>query len=111
MRIPVHLVLPLVVRDDSLLSNMYTNYVDGARHMLETGASLADVLGSNDEVPVDLFFRSRVDTDSWDCPSWAAEVCRALVELDDCVRLASIFMLTFMMRVCWFDACVVTRRS
>ena len=100
MRIPVHLVLPLVVPDDSYLSNMYTNYVDGARQMLETGASLADVLGSGEEVPVDLFFRNRTATDGWDCASWAAEVCRALVEFDDCVRLASIFLLTLMMRVC-----------
>jgi hypothetical protein len=27
LRIPVHLVLPLIVPDDSILSNMYTNYV------------------------------------------------------------------------------------
>ena len=99
LRIPVHLVLPLIVPDDSILSNMYTNYVEGARHMLDTGLPLTEVLGSSDEVSLELFFRPRTENDAFDCASWACEVCRALPVIDDCVRMASAYMLTFMMRV------------
>jgi hypothetical protein len=97
--IPVHLVLPLIIPDDSYLSNIYTNYVEGARQMLDEGVPVANVLGASDEVPMDLFFRNRTESDAFDCASWACEVCRALAGLDECVRLGSAYMLTFMMRV------------
>lgn len=99
LRIPVHLVLPLIVPDDSYLSNTYTDYVEGARQMLKSGASFEDVLGDSDEVSMELFFRPRTETDTFDCASWACEVCRALPMLDDYVRMANAYMLTFMMRV------------
>jgi len=99
IRIPIHLVLPLIVPDDSYLSNMYTSYVEGARQMLESGTSSKDVLGRSDEVSMELFFRFRNGTDTFDCASWACEVCRALPILDEYVRMASAYMLTFMMRV------------
>lgn len=67
--------------------------------MLKSGTSIRDVLGHSDEVSVDLFFRSRSETDTFDCASWACEVCRALPVIDDYVRIASIYMLTMMMRV------------
>ena len=100
LRVPPHLVLPLIVSDDSYLSNMYTNYVAGARQLLDNGAPVTEVLGASDEVPLDLFFRSRAETDDWSCASWACEVSGALVELEEGVRLASVYLLTFMMRVC-----------
>lgn len=99
LRIPVHLVLPLIVADDSYLSNMYTDYVQGARQMLESGVPIAEVLGSSDEVSMELFFRSRTETDTFDCASWACEVCRALPVLEDPIRMANAYMLTMMMRV------------
>lgn len=105
LRIPVHLVLPLIVPDDSYLSNMYTDYVEGARQMLESGTPVAEVLGSNDKVSMELFFRSRSETDSFDCASWACEVCRALPVLDEYVRMANAYMLTFMMRVSQNESC------
>ena len=104
LRIPVHLVYPLIIPDDSYLSNMYTDYVKGARQMLMSGASFKDVLGHSDEVSIELFFRSRIETDTFECASWACEVCRALPILDDYVRMASAYMLTFMMRVGCNDA-------
>ncbi|KAK5053121.1 hypothetical protein LTR84_002095 [Exophiala bonariae] len=98
LRIPIHLVLPLIIPDDSYLSNMYTDYVEGAKQMLKSGTSFTDVLGDNDEVSLELFFRSRTGNDKFDCASWACEVCRALPILDDYVRMASAYMLTLMMR-------------
>lgn len=99
LRIPIHLVLPLIIPDDSLLSNMYSNYVEGARHLLETGRPLSEVLGTGDDVSLELFFRPRTETDKFDCASWACEVCRALAVLDDSVRIATAYLLTCMMRV------------
>lgn len=99
LRIPIHLVLPLIIPDDSYLSNLYTDYVEGARQMLKSGTSFKDVLGDSDEVSMELFFRSRNEIDTFDCASWACEVCRVLPIVDDYVRMASAYMLTFMMRV------------
>ena len=99
LRIPVHLVLPLTIPDDSLLSNMYSNYVEGARHLLGTGRPLSEIVGTGDGFSIELFFRPRTETDGFDCASWACEVCRALAGLDDSVRLATAYLLTCMMRV------------
>jgi hypothetical protein len=93
LRIPVHLVLLPIVPDDSYLSNMYTDYVEGARQMLKSGGSFKDVLGHGDEVSIELFFRSRTETDTFDCASWTCEVCHALPMLDDYVRMANAYML------------------
>ncbi|KIW51172.1 hypothetical protein, variant 1 [Exophiala xenobiotica] len=97
LRIPRHLVLPLTIADDSYMSRTYTHYLQGARQMLETGVPLSNVLGVDDEVPVNLFFRSRTDKDQFDCASWACEVTRSY-ETDVFARLGTAYMLTFMMR-------------
>ncbi|KAJ9609234.1 hypothetical protein H2204_015643 [Knufia peltigerae] len=97
LRIPRHLVLPLIVPDDSYMSRTYTHYLQGAREMLGSGVPLSDVLGAGDEVPVDLFFRSRTDLDKFDCASWACEVSRSY-ETEVYARLGSAYMLTFLMR-------------
>ncbi|KIX05360.1 uncharacterized protein Z518_06232 [Rhinocladiella mackenziei CBS 650.93] len=97
LRIPVHLVLPLVIEDDSYMSRTYVHYVQAARHMLERGVPWSEVLGPGDQVTVDLFFRNRLPGDKFDCSSWASEVCRSF-DNDVFVRLATVFMLTFMMR-------------
>ncbi|KAH0848834.1 hypothetical protein AYO21_08279 [Fonsecaea monophora] len=97
LRIPRHLVLPLVVPDDSPMSRTYTDYVNGARRMLESGVPVSDVLGTTEKVAVDLFFRPRRATDKFDCASWACEVSRSF-DNDIFVRLASAYLLTHMMR-------------
>ena len=99
LRIPIHLVQPLLVPDDSYLSNMYTDYVRGARFMIQQGTPVSQLLGSTAHIPVDLFFRNREPNDPWDCASWACEIWRSFVEVDGCVRLASVMCLTLMMRV------------
>ncbi|RVX72157.1 hypothetical protein B0A52_04755 [Exophiala mesophila] len=98
LRIPIHLVQPLLVPDDSYLSNMYTDYVRGARFMIQQGTPVSQLLGSTAHIPVDLFFRNREPNDPWDCASWACEIWRSFVEVDGCVRLASVMCLTLMMR-------------
>jgi len=80
------------------MSRIYTHYLQGAKQMLEQGAHVADVLGSNDEVSVDLFFRDRTNNDKFDCASWACEVFRSY-DTDVFARLGSSYMLTLMMRV------------
>jgi len=77
LRIPRHLILPLTIPDDSYLCQIHTHYVQGAKQMLESGVSRAHVLGANDEVAVDLFFRKRTEDDKLDCASWACEVFRS----------------------------------
>ncbi|OQV01549.1 Fungal Zn2-Cys6 binuclear cluster domain-containing protein isoform 2 [Cladophialophora immunda] len=97
LRVPRHLVLPLVIPDDSPMSRTYTDYVHGARRMLESGVPVSDVLGASEKVAVDLFFRPRQATDKFDCASWACEVSRSF-DNDVFVRLASAYLLTHMMR-------------
>jgi hypothetical protein len=98
LRIPRHLILPLVVPDDSPMSRTYTDYLFGARRMLESGVPASDVLGQSDRVVVDLFFRPRRANDKFDCASWACEVSRSY-DTDVFVRLATACLLTHMMRV------------
>ncbi|KIX96300.1 uncharacterized protein Z520_08078 [Fonsecaea multimorphosa CBS 102226] len=97
LRVPRHLILPLVIPDDSPMSRTYTDYLHGARRMLETGVPVSDVLGATEKVAVDLFFRPRRATDKFDCASWACEVSRSF-DNDVFVRLASAYLLTHMMR-------------
>lgn len=99
LRVPIHLVQPLLVPDDSYLSNMYTDYVRAARFMIQQGTPVSQLLGPTAHIPVDLFFRNREQNDSWDCASWACEVWRSFVEVDGCARLASVMCLALMMRV------------
>jgi hypothetical protein len=98
LRIPRHLVLPLTIPDESPMSRTYTDYVLGARRMLESGVPPSDVLGPTDRIAVDLFFRPRQANDRFDCASWACEVSRSY-DTDVAVRLATACLLTFMMRV------------
>lgn len=93
--VPRHLVLPPIAPDDTYMSLTYTRYLQGARQMLATGVPRDNLLGRG--VCVDVFFRQRCVTDNFDCASWACEVCRSY-ETDVFVRLASVSLLTFMMR-------------
>ena len=109
LRIPRHLILPLTIPDDSYLSQIYTHYLQGAKQMLESGVPRAHVLGANDEVAVDLFFRNRTEDDKFDCASWACEVFRSY-DTDIFARLGSSYMLTLMMRVSQRNAFAVVRQ-
>ncbi|KAG9768302.1 hypothetical protein KCU88_g7244, partial [Aureobasidium melanogenum] len=73
LRIPVHLVLPLTVTDDSYMSRTYSHYLQAAHQMLEAGVPMSNLLGSPDQVVVDLFFRPREANDIYTCASWACE--------------------------------------
>lgn len=84
------------------MSRTYSDYLAGARGMLESGVPLTDILGSSDRVAVDLFFRPRQTDDKFDCASWACEVSRSY-ETDIFVRLATACLLTHMMRVSLLD--------
>jgi hypothetical protein len=98
LRVPRHLVLPLVMPDDSPMSRTYTDYLFGARRMLDSGVPPGDILGHADRITVDLFFRPRRTDDTFNCASWACEVSRSY-DNDAFVRLATACLLTHMMRV------------
>jgi hypothetical protein len=80
------------------MSRTYTDYLLGARRLLESGVPTSDVLGATDRIAVDLFFRPRQANDRFDCASWACEVSRSY-DHNVAVRLATVCLLTFMMRV------------
>ena len=80
------------------MSRTYTDYLFGARRMLESGVPPGDVLGHTERVAVDLFFRPRRTNDKFDCASWACEVSRSY-DTNVFVRLATACLLTHMMRV------------
>lgn len=98
LRVPRHLILPLVISDDSTMSRTYTHYLQAARQMLQNGVPVSEILGPSDTVAVDIFFRPRAHGDNFDCASWACEISRSN-DTDVFVRLASVFFLTHMMRV------------
>ena len=97
--VPPHLVMPMVVQDDSPLSRVYTDFLNGGRQMLAEGVPLRDVIGIDDSVDVTLIFRSRRPQDKFDTCSWASELYRSFTQIDQFARLANVMMLTFMMRV------------
>lgn len=99
LRVPIHLVEPLIIPDESFLSRVYSDYYRGAKQMLVNGLPLSEVLGSGEEMIVDLFQQQRTAGDKFDCGSWACETSRSLVEIDEYVRLAMALFLAAMMRV------------
>ena len=98
-RIPIHLVQPVVVVEDSPLSRVYTDYRDAARQLIASGAPLAEIVGPQDYVNVDLFYRDRRPTDPFSANFWACETCKTFDEFDDPVKLGAVALLTYFMRV------------
>lgn len=98
-RVPIHLILPLTIPDDSSMCRVYTEYLQAARSMIASGDPVSLLLGSNDDIIVDLLFRQRRPDDRWDCSSWACELFRSFTEYELFVRLANTFFLTRFMRV------------
>jgi hypothetical protein len=103
--IPVYLVQSRLIIEDSPLNKVSTGFRDAARHMIATGTPALEIVHGSDVV-VDLFFRERWPTDSFTCSSWACELCRSFEEVDDFVRIASVFLLTRLMRVCLSSAMI-----
>lgn len=105
--IPVYLIQSRLVLEDSALSKVYTGFRDAARQMIATGTPALNIVNGS-EVVVDLFFRERWPNDGFTCSSWACELCRSFGEVDDIVRIACVFLLTRLMRVCFYHAMVDT---
>jgi hypothetical protein len=96
---PLYLIQPRLVLEDSPLSRVYTGFRDAARYMIATGTPAMDITNGKDVV-VDMFFRERRPSDAFTCASWASELCRSFGDADEIPRLASVFLLTRLMRVC-----------
>ena len=97
-RLPIHIVQPRLIKDDTPISRVYTDYLHGAKEMLESGTPPIEVLGQ-DCIVVDLYFRERQPSDNYTCSSWASEVMRMFPEYDKFVGLACCFFLCRLMRV------------
>lgn len=97
--IPLYLIQSRLVIEDSPLNKVSTGFRDAARHMIATGTPALQIVNGS-EVIVDLFFRERWPTDGFTCSSWACELYRSFGEVDDFVRIACVFLLTRLMRVC-----------
>ena len=98
-RLPIHLVQPIVVIEDSPLSRVYTDYRDAARQLIASGAPLVDILGPQDYVNVDLYFRERQPNDPFSANFWACETFKTFDEFDGVVKLGVVALLTPFMRV------------
>lgn len=94
---PQHLILPHTIDDQSPLSLTYTNFIQGAQHMLGQGATLESILGPLD-AEVDLLFRPREQPDHFSASTWACEVVRLASPIDLVTQLATVFLLARFMR-------------
>jgi hypothetical protein len=101
-RIPIHLIQSLITYDDSALARVYTDYRDAARHMLASGVPNSEVVGP-DFTAVDLFFRDRVASDPHTASFWACELCKTFGDAPVFVQLAGMYLLTYLMRVCYIN--------
>lgn len=98
-RIPIHLVQPLHHEESAPpVSSVFSDFLNGARRMLDSGTDPAELFGEAGSIVVDLFFRDR-SGENFTCCSWASEVQRQFPEFDDLVRLAQIALLCRLMRV------------
>lgn len=97
-RIPIYLIQSLITFDDSALARVFTDYRDAARHMLASGVPNLEVSGP-DFTAIDLFFRDRLPSDPHTASFWACEVCKTFGDASIFVQLASMYLLTYLMRV------------
>ena len=101
-RIPIHLIQSLITFDNSALARVYTDYRDAARHMLASGVPNEEVSGP-DFTAIDLFFRDRVPSDPHTASFWACELCKTFGDAPIFVQLAGMYLLTYLMRVCYLS--------
>ena len=97
LRVPIHLIQPLTVVEDSVLCRVYTDFLRGARQMIDNGSFPLDLLGGPG-VNVDLFLRARRDDDRYTACTWACEVVSHIGEFDLFMRMAWAMLLTLSMR-------------
>jgi hypothetical protein len=95
----LYLIQPRVVLEDSPLSRVYTCFRDATRHMIASGTPAIDIPNGKDVV-VDMFFQERRPSDAFTCASLACKLCRNFEDADEIPRLASVFLLTRLLRVC-----------
>ena len=103
-KIPIHFIQPVVVFEDSRLSRTYTGYVNFARGRIASGAPLADFVGPQGYVNVDLYFRDWREGDPHSASSWACQMWKPFHEFDHVVKLGGIALLTYFMRVRLFSS-------
>ena len=97
LRVPIHLMQPFTVVEDSVLCRVYTDFLRGARQMIDNGSFPHDLLGGPG-VNVDLFLRARRDDDRYTACTWACEVVSHIGEFDLFMRMAWAMLLTLSMR-------------
>ena len=106
--IPVYLIQPLILIENSTLSRVYTDYLVAARQQIADGFPVESIMGP-DFVCVDLFFRDRVPSDAFDVSTWACELMKPFDDHNDFARLAGVLMNAYLMKVC--TSCVSCRVS
>ncbi|KAF5497229.1 hypothetical protein CGCS363_v008078 [Colletotrichum siamense] len=84
--------------DGSPLSNIFYSYRDAAMEMLSNGVPSYQVLGPQDQIDLELFFRDRQPGDAYDVHSWACEVVKNIEGYDVFVQLASCALYATYMR-------------
>ena len=94
-QLPVYLIQSLITVDNSALAKVFTDFRDASRELLLTGEQATEP----NFTAVDLFFRDRVPSDPHTASSWASELCKTFGEFPVSVQLASLYLLTYLMRV------------
>ncbi|KAI8249828.1 hypothetical protein K4K58_010349 [Colletotrichum sp. SAR11_239] len=76
MRTEEYRLPSFMTSDGSPLSNIFYSYRDAAMEMLSNGVPSYQVLGPQDQIDLELFFRDRQPGDAYDVHSWASgELC------------------------------------
>jgi len=81
------------------MAGAITSYLDLARSMLSKGTSLLEVFGP-DRPNVELMFRQRQSGDDHSVCHFASELSLGVKGVEFPVKLATMFMFTYLMRVC-----------
>ncbi|KAJ0382598.1 hypothetical protein COL922a_012215 [Colletotrichum nupharicola] len=88
MRTEEYRLPSFMTSDGSPLSNIFYSYRDAAMEMLSNGAPSHKVLGPQDQIDLELFFRDRQPEDAYDIHSWACELVKNIEGYDVFVQLA-----------------------
>ncbi|CAI0643787.1 unnamed protein product [Colletotrichum noveboracense] len=88
MRTEEYRLPSFMTSDGSPLSNIFYSYRDAAMEMLSNGVPSYKVLGPQDQIDLELFFRDRQPEDAYDIHSWACELVKNIEGYDVFVQLA-----------------------
>ncbi|KAK2776917.1 bZIP transcription factor, partial [Colletotrichum kahawae] len=99
MRTEEYRLPSFMTSDGSPLSNIFYNYRDAAMEMLSNGVPSYQVLGPQDQIDLELFFRDRQPGDAYDVHSWACELVKNIEGYDVFVQLASCALYATYMRM------------